>query len=79
MPKTAKKLSAKAVSELKWNPKRVDTKGRPYPSMLPVGPTNLYLQATHTGSKVSIFVFGQQTQDLPQAVMSIKQQREAQP
>ena len=55
MPKTAKKLSAKAISELKWNPKHVDTKGRPYPSMHPVGPTNLYLQVTHTGSKVWMF------------------------
>lgn len=55
MPKTAKKLSAKAVSELKWNPKHVDTKGRPYPTMHPVGPTNLYLQVTQTGSKVWMF------------------------
>ena len=55
MPKTAKKLSAKAVSELKWNTRHVDSKGRPYPTIYPVGPTNLYLQVTHTGSKVWIF------------------------
>ena len=55
MPKTAKKLSAKAVAELKWDPKHVDTKGRPYPTMRPVGPTNLYLQVTQTGSKVWMF------------------------
>lgn len=55
MPKTANMLSAKAGSELKWNTRHVDTKGRLYPTMHAVGPTNLYLQVTHTGSKVWMF------------------------
>ena len=47
MPRTAKILSARAVSELRWRETSVDKKGNPIPTLYPVGgAVGLYLQVT---------------------------------
>lgn len=47
MPKVAKILSARAVSELRWRKTSVDKKGNPIPTPYPVGgAVGLYLQVT---------------------------------
>ena len=47
MPRTAKILSARAVSELRWRETCVDKQGNPIPDLYPVGgATGLYLQVT---------------------------------
>ena len=37
MPRVAKILSARAVSELRWRKTSVDKKGNPIPTLYPVG------------------------------------------
>ena len=47
MPRTAKILSARAVSELRWRETCVDKQGNPIPDLYPVGgATGLYIQVT---------------------------------
>ena len=47
MPRTAKILSARAVSELRWRETCVDMQGNPIPDLYPVGgATGLYIQVT---------------------------------
>jgi integrase len=56
MPKKAKELTARAVSELKWDPKNVDSRGNPTPTLRPVGGVSrLYLQCTKSGSRSWIY------------------------
>ena len=50
MPKTAKILSARAVSELRWDKTTVDKRGNPLPTSYSVGgAVGLYLQCTKDG------------------------------
>ena len=50
MPKTAKTLSARAVSELRWDKTTVDKRGNPLPTSYSVGgAVGLYLQCTKDG------------------------------
>ncbi|MFP6840177.1 MAG: integrase arm-type DNA-binding domain-containing protein [Pseudohongiellaceae bacterium] len=52
MPKAAKILSARAVSELRWRKTSVDKKGKPIPTWHPVGgAVGLYLQCTKDGGR----------------------------
>ena len=47
MPRVAKELSARAVSQLGWSAKSIDKQGNPIPTWHPVGgATGLYLQCT---------------------------------
>jgi integrase len=52
MPKTAKILSARAVSELRWDKTTVDKSGNPLPTSYSVGgAVGLYIQCTKDGGK----------------------------
>ena len=52
MPRVAKELSARAVSQLGWSAKSIDKRGNPIPTWHPVGgATGLYLQCTKNGGR----------------------------
>jgi integrase len=52
MPRVAKELSARAVSQLGWSAKSIDKQGNPIPTWHPVGgATGLYLQCTKNGGR----------------------------